>query len=125
MNDDTRYLLDDLLVQWHYWCRSYRHMCDIGSSAMFKEAKTQRVWDTVAEIVADEIDTGRMAAVDFHVSELEPLHRTALQIQARNLATGKHVWTSARLPTDLAERSAILGEARKLLMSRLVLAGVI
>ena len=43
----------------------------------------------------------------------------------RNLYTGRSVWVSARLPTDPAQRTAVLVEARSALMARLVRAGVL
>ena len=92
---------------------------------MFKQAKSPRGWDTVGDIVEAEIDGGRMATVNFHIFELPPLQCTAIQINARNIATGRVVWNSARLPTDPQERSLLLLEARNELMRKLILAGVV
>lgn len=63
--------------------------------------------------------------IDFAVNEMEPAYRTALQINARNLATGVQVWTSPRLPTDLESRAQLLGLARQALILRLASAGLI
>jgi hypothetical protein len=71
------------------------------------------------------IDNSRMETMDHQVMEMEPVHRTALQIQARNLACGVSVWTSARLPADVEERTVILMEARNKLLRRLIVAGVV
>lgn len=125
MKNDIDSLLSDLLASWHRWACGYRHSAGIGSSPMFKDAKTSKGWDTVDVIVDEEIDGGKMEAVNFHVMELEPIHRTALQIQARNLCTGKNVWNSPRLPEDAEERAVVLMEARNKLLKRLLDAGVV
>ena len=125
MNDDTRELLDDILRRWHNWSAGYRAIADVGSSPMFRQAKSGRQYESQYEIAEHQIDDDAMAAVDFHVYELEPMHRTALQINARNIATGRSVWTSARLPTDLQARAVLLGEARTALAGRLVVAGIL
>lgn len=49
---------------------------------------------------------------------------TALQFQARNLYTGKQVWTSPRLPLDPMERGVLLMEARNILLKGLARAGI-
>lgn len=64
-------------------------------------------------------------AVDFHVSEMADPHRTAIRVNARNLATGVHVWGSARLPLDPVERAILLMEARNQIMRRLQTAGLL
>jgi hypothetical protein len=92
---------------------------------MFRNAKTSRGWDTVDEIVNAEIDGDQMKAVDFNVMQLCDVYRTALQINARNLATGRSVWTSVRLPAKPEERAAILSEARTGLTVRLRDAGIL
>ena len=125
MNDDTRYLLDDLLVQWHRWARGYRHVPGVGSSAMFKNAKSPRGYESEGEIADETIHNSTMEAINFHVSELQPDQRTALQINAMNLATGRSVWTSARLPADVMARQVLLAGARAELTARLIKAGVV
>ena len=125
MNDDSRQLFDQLLIEWHHWARGYKHVGDINSSPMFNHSKSPRGWDTVSDIIEHEIDGGRMASVNFHVFELPPIQCTAIQINARNLATGRNVWTSARLPTDLQARAVLLAEARSALMVKLIAAGVV
>jgi hypothetical protein len=61
-----------------------------------------------------------MVAVNFHIFELPSIQCTAIQINARNLATGKAVWTSARLPADVEERQIILRAARNALQEKLM-----
>ena len=87
---------------------------------MFSHSLTPRGWDTVQEIVEHEIGGGRMAGIKLYVFELRSLWCTAIQINARNLSTGKSVWTSARLPTDLQQRQEILRDARNELTRKLV-----
>ena len=117
--------LDELLVPWHFWSKGYHLVGDIHSSPMFNHARTPRGWDTVAEIVEHEIDAPAMVTLNFHVFELCPEYRTAIQINARNLATGKSVWTSARLPADLMQRQLLLRDAREPLTKRLVSACIL
>lgn len=125
MTDDSRYLLDSILHDWHRWARGYQYGADVGSSAMFNKTKSPRGWDTVAEIVEHEIDGGRMESVNFHIFELSSIQCTAIQINARNLATGRNVWASARLPTDQQQRAELICEARNALLVRLLAAGVV
>ena len=125
MKDDSRQLLDDILCQWHHWSKGYRPIADVGSSPMFKQARTGRQWDTMDEVIEREIDGGTMKAVEFHVYELPPSQRTALQINARNIATGRSVWASARLPADTDERAVLLLEARNALAVKLMDAGIL
>ena len=112
--------LDCLLTAWHRWAKGYQYVSDIHSSPMFSHSLTPRGWDTVQEIVEHEIDGGRMASINFYVFELPSLWCTAIQIHARNLSTGKSVWTSARLPQDLQQRQVILRDARNELTRKLV-----
>ena len=125
MNDDARYLLDDLLADWHRWARGYQAVAGHGTSAMFAGAKSSsRQYDSENETTDASLHNSQMKAVDFAINELEPLYRTALGIAARNLVTGRSVWTSARLPADMQERAAVLGQARAALLVRLVASGV-
>lgn len=124
MKDESRYFLDGLLADWHQWSNAYQAVAAHGVSAMFVGVRSSRQWDTQDDVTDAGLHNGKMESVDFHVNQLIPLHRTALGIQAKNLATGYSVWRSARLPEDVAQRAAILGEARGLLMARLVTAGV-
>ena len=123
--DETQRRLDDLLIAWHKWAKGYQHVGGINSSPAFRDAKTSRGWDTVADIVDGEIHHSVMESIDFNVMQLEPDYRTALQIQARNLATGRYVWTSPRLPNDIESRAQLLGLARVALIARLMSAGVL
>ena len=123
MNDDTRHLFDDILCRWHKWSRGYKPIADVGSSPMFNQAKSGRQYETQYDLAEKSIEDGTMEAVEFHVYELSPTQRTAIQINARNLATGRSVWKSERLPADSAERAIVLSGARAALLARLMDAG--
>lgn len=125
MKDDTQDLLNDILRDWHSWAKGYQYVVSVGTSPMFRDAKASRGWDTTDEIIGNELDNSRMAAVDFHISELCDVYRTALQIQARNLCTGKNLWISTRLPTKVEDRVKILMEAKTSLLARLRDAGIV
>ena len=112
--------LDDLLIAWHRWAKGYQYGSDIHGSPMFNQAKSPRGWDTVQDIVDHEIDAPRMVAINFHIFELPSIQCTAIQINARNLSTGKSVWTSARLPDNVYQRQAILQAARNALSGKLI-----
>jgi hypothetical protein len=112
--------LDDLLIAWHQWAKGYQYVSDIHGSPMFNQAKSPRGWDAVQDIVDHEIDAPRMVAVNFHIFELPSIQCTAIQINARNLATGQAVWNSARLPADVEERQIILRAARNALRDKLM-----
>lgn len=92
---------------------------------MFCKAISPRHWQLTEELADETIHASTMQAVNFAVFELPPDQRTAIQINARNLATGKNVWTSARLPTDLQARQLLLADAKSALMARLAGAGIL
>ena len=125
MTDNSRQLLNDILCQWHNWCRSYSAVKPVSAGPVFRDTRSGRQWDSMDDVIEREIDGDRMAAVDFHVNELPPEQRTALQIEARNLVTGRPVWYSLRLPNDVRERAILVGTARAALMARLVDAGIL
>lgn len=124
MNDSYE-VLNDILASWHRWARGYQYVSGINTSPMFKETKNGRQWDTVEEIIDSDIENMRMAAVDHIVMGLLDVYRTALQIQARNLCTGRDVWDSAMLPRDKSERQMILVKARAALTGELQGAGIL
>jgi len=125
MQNEIDSILNDLLVRWHIWACGYQHVGGINSSPMFRDAKTSKGWDSTNDIVDSEIDGGRMEAINFHAMELDPVYRTALQLQARNLHTGCSVWSSPRLPQDPEERTVLLIEGRNMLLKKLLASGVI
>lgn len=125
MKDDIHHFIDDLLCSWHRWAKGYQHVGGINTSPMFREVKVGRAWDTVDQIIDADIEHSRMEALDHIIMALCDVYRTALQIQAMNLYTGRSVWSSARLPTDAEARALILVDARAALISRLRDAGIV
>ena len=77
------------------------------------------------QIIDADIEHSRMDALDHIIMALCDVYRTALQIQAMNLYTGRSVWSSARVPVDAAARALILFEAREALLFRLRDAGIV
>ena len=125
MKDDTNEILNAMLADWHRWACGYRHVGGINTTPMFREVKAGRAWDTVDEIIDSDIEHSRMEALDTIIMRLCEQHRTALQIQARNLHTGHSVWVSARLPSDMSARAVILADARVKLLCDLRDAGIL
>jgi len=124
MKNDSSEILNDILCQWHRWARGYQHAAGINTSPMFRECRSNhRQWASLDE-VADE-DKSQHEAVDAIIMGMRDVYRTSLQIQARNLCTGKSVWTSARLPEDTEQRALILGQARTELAEKLRNAGIL
>lgn len=123
MKDESHYILDDLLCEWHRWASGWQPASH-GTSAMFTSVKSSRQWDSESEATDGSLHNTQMKAVDFCIGEMEPIHRTALNLQARNLCTGRSVWTSTRLPDDVEERAVILADARINLQKRLTNMGI-
>jgi len=124
MRNDVWDILDSLLADWHHWASNFKHVAQSGSCAMFTDVKSSRQWQDSDELHDASKHNSTMKAIDFHVDQLEPAHRTAIQIKARNLVTGVNVWTSARLPKDPQARAEILMQAKSALLARLSAAGV-
>ena len=125
MKDDTKSILDSLLADWHRWSKGFKVVPVCGADPMFRNAKSSKGWDSVADIVDEEISSSIMEAIDFQVSEMQEPHRSAIHETARNCATGYSVWRSPRLPEDALERGVIVLEARNQLLRRLIAAGVV
>ena len=125
MNEDAAYKLDDILQEWHRWCNGFQLVAEHGSCAMFTGVKSSRQWDSENDAIDGSLHNSEMETVDFRIGELEPIHRTAIDINARNLVTGRSVWTSARLPEDLEQRQIILREARNILTKHLTADGIL
>lgn len=124
MRNETDYLLDDLLSSWHQWMKGFSACPQPGADPMFRNAKSGRGWDSTQDIIEDELSTSTMKAIDFEVGEVPEPHRSAIYANARNLASRHTVWSSPRLPQDPAARALMVTEARRKLMDRLLLAGI-
>lgn len=125
MRNESDYLIADLLSSWHKWASGWSGVAAYGSCAMFTGVRSSRQWDSANDVVDGYLHNSQMKAIDFHVMELDPVHRTAIQIKARNLATGANVWSSPRLPQDPEERAVLMLEAMNALTKRLFAAGVV
>lgn len=117
--------LNDLLVRWHAHCLGYSPGKGFPSGdAVCRNAKTSSTWDGWNGSQDHAIDKKIIDAFDGVIWNVPQPHLTALQFQARNLFTGKQVWTSPRLPADQVERAVLLMEARNILLRGLARAGV-
>lgn len=122
--NDTYEILNSLLADWYQWAKGYKYAAGINSSPMFRECRSNhRQWASLEDL-ADE-DKSHMALMDAIIMAMIDTHRTALQIQARNLCTGRSVWTSARLPNSVEVRARILADARTSLTLKLMGAGIL
>ena len=124
MQNEIDQILDDLLSRWHSWARGFQVSPETGADPMFRNAKSGRGWDTIDEIVESELTSDTMKAIDFEVSELADPYRSAIHVNARNLASRHAVWSNPRLPSDPAERALVIVEARILLTKRLLRCGI-
>lgn len=124
MKPEHNLMLDDMLSRWHSWqlsnpaARGYAR-CSAG----FEQYRSSRQ-HSIDDLEAD-VDNSRCKQVDFEVREMQDPYRSAIYFEARNLSTGRRVWTSPRLPQDIAERSALIQQSRGMLCVRLVNSGVI
>jgi hypothetical protein len=117
--------LSDLLPRWHNWGRNYKANQQTPRDPIFRNTSSGRGWDSTDEIIEDELMGSTMETIDFQVSEMQDPYRTAIYFLARNLATGRSVWLSKRLPEDQLERATIVAEARNILTRRLTACGVL
>lgn len=124
MHNDSRAILEDILSRWHFHCKTCQIVSQPGADPMFRNAVSAKGWDSTSDIADDAVNAAQMKAVDFHVSEMQEPYKAAIYITARNCYTGRSVWLSPRLPADPAERGAIIGEAKRQLTKRLMMAGV-
>jgi len=126
MTDDADAILDDVLRSWHRWAAahpqvaSYPHEC-----VSCLPYRTSRQYDDTNGALDMALHDGRMAAIDSVIDHEPEPWRTALAINARNLATGLIVWSSARLPADTMARAIVVAEARVMLAQDLSDAGLL
>lgn len=125
MMTETDQILDDLLSRWHWWA-SQRKLSHRSPYAMgFESYRSSRQYDWDSGVADSDLDDRRSAQVDFEVQQMIEPYRSAIYANARNLCTGREVWTSGRLPADRSQRELIVGLARTKLTDRLVDSGVI
>ena len=119
-------ILDSLLSQWHDWCSHSKTVRGYSPTAAgFDQYRTSRQYDDANGALDDALDGKTMCAVDFAISGLETDHRVAIQQEARNLAAGREVFISPRLPKDRHIRHALIQEAKVFLTKCLQNAGVL
>ena len=117
MRNDADELLNDLLRRWHI--RAVSTPPQTGyytSNPACKLFKTSRQYDDANGALDSDQDGQVLEAVGHAIDRLEQPWRTAVEFNARNLATGFAVWRSPRLPTDDIERAQLVVDARCKLM---------
>ena len=125
MRDEQNRILDDLLSLWHTWAKQEQHARGYAStSAGMSGYRTSRQYDSDNGALDTDLDKSTMKTVDFQVSQMDDPYRAAIHMEAKNLAAGRHVFQSPRVPAGL-EGMSILRAARLTLINRLVTAGVI
>ena len=125
MTDESGQILDDLLIRWHHACTHYRHTRGFNSRAPGTDGyRPSRQYDDTNGALDHHLEASQVEAVEFEVSQRPEPHRSAIHTNARNLSTGSAVWSSPRLPADLAERAVLIWAARDMLINRLRSAGV-
>lgn len=124
IRDDFHDRLDDLLSRWHHWAKGYIPVPTCGADPMFRNAKSPHSSHSAYEVTDAKVEQDQMAVLDFNVSEMKDPHRSAIYIHARNCYTGRNVWLSPRLPKDPIERAQILGDAKAILIGKLLSAGI-
>ena len=105
--------IDDALRLWHRWASAGRpvegYPTECPSCRMSKASRRQESqYDDAESDHANDL----AALIDQIIGRMQDPYRTALHLNARNIATGHYVWVSARLPEDRQERAAIVGKAR-------------
>lgn len=125
MRNDTDVILSDLLERWHIWARGFNVCNPPGADPMFRNVKSgRRNWDSLDQIIEDDLSASTMEAIDFEVGEMPEPSRSAIYAHARNLAAKYAVWGSPRLPQDAKERALLVLDARAMLVKRLLRAGI-
>ena len=85
MKRDTTDILNDLLQDWHNASKSEPLVAERTECVTFAHHASNRGAMFEHEIAEDSLESTRLAAIQFHVDQLSPEHRTALQFEARNL----------------------------------------
>lgn len=116
--------LDDVLIRWHRWSASEQYSPGYpGETSYCRMWRVSRQHDDRDSIAESAVESYLMNAVDAAVHRLDRLERIALGIQARNLATGSHVWSSPALPKG-DELVTLMADARLQLRNALEAAGL-
>lgn len=126
MTNDLDTVINGLLVDWHRWSSHY----EVGkgypsSNPACRQSRTSRQYDDENGALDAALHDSTMEAFDFAAHNVPQPWLTALQVQARNMASKAQVWSSPRLPKDPQERAVLTLEARNKLMKELAKNGVI
>ena len=117
--------LNDLLARWHVWASDERTAVGYPTvSPACKHYRASRQYDSDNGAFDQDRENDAMEAFDYCVLLVQQPHRTALAINARNLATGCAVWRSPRLPEDELARALMVSDARAMLVVLLRQRGV-
>jgi hypothetical protein len=126
MTNDAEAILDDILRSWHRWAAAHPHVAGYPHECVScLPYRTSRQYDDANGAMEMALHDSHMAAVDAVIGRVAQPWRTALAINARNLATGVVVWSSARLPDDVAARALVVAKARSMLTDGLAQAGML
>lgn len=120
---DQNAILDSLLSEWHRWAQGEQHSRGFGNTSAGLGNYRPSRQHNIDDLYVDS-DKSTMKTVDFQVSQMQDPYRAAIHMEAKNLAAGRHVFQSPRVPTGI-EGANILKTARAMLVIRLVGAGVI
>ena len=122
----TEASLDALLVMWHTFASQEGIGWGYPSRAPAShQYRVSRQYDDLNGAIDGDVDRTLAQAVGHQVDKIADPHRTALHMNARNLASGVSVWVSPRLPANQIERARIVSDARDMLARRLMAEGLI
>lgn len=137
MMNDSQSMIDatvnDYLSRWHAWMQPQKiNGTDHLADPAFREAQSYRGWEPESDVLDADWAKFTMKTIDFIVGGdnkgqggMEDPYRAAIYILARNCYTGCNVWLSPRLPKDPIQRGMVVAEARRILTSKLMQAGVL
>lgn len=118
--------LDDVLSRWHHWQMGERVSMGYAPKALVVgDFRISRQYDDSNGQLDADLENRTMRQVDHEVRELDEPWRCAIHMNARACYLGMSVYTSPRLPSDRELRVRIVDQARCMLATRLVKAGVI
>jgi hypothetical protein len=126
MRNDLQDVLSGLLVDWHHYCQ---HTADkagyAGRAAGFGQCRSNSQYDWANGVESELVDKRIMEGFDSAIQRVAQPWLTALQFEARNLASRHQVWASPRLPANAKDRAALILEARGKLLKELAKDGVL
>jgi hypothetical protein len=126
-HDKIEYELDELLSMWFLWQKTYSPTRGFsGRDGTCRDYRSPGHWDWKNGAADARADDLVVRAVDVAIGRIPNMPQpwnTALQMEARNCATGNVVWSSPRLPKG-EELEVLVREARNMLLRELRRAGV-